>query len=67
MKNKIRIQIERADNGYIVVTTVDGTSFSDYNTTTVIKQDINDAVDTVLKEINKATVMFSTIDEKGSL
>lgn len=67
MTNKFRIQLERVENGYIVVTTFDGTSFNDYNTTTVIKQDINQAVDAVLKEVNKATVTFATMDDKGSL
>jgi len=67
MTNKFRVQIERVENGYIVVSTYDGTSFSDYNTTTVIKHDINAAIDTILKEINKATVTFSTLDDRGSL
>lgn len=67
MTNKFRVQIERVENGYIVTSTFDGTSLSDYTTTTLIKQDINDVSDTVLKHIGKAIVMFSTMDDKGSL
>lgn len=67
MTNKFRIQIERVENGYVINSTFDGTSFNDYSTVTVIKQDINQAVDAVLKEVNKATVTFATMDDKGSL
>ena len=67
MTNKFRVQIERVENGYIVTSTFDGTSFSDYSTTTLIKQDVNEAMDTILKHLSKATVTFSNMDEKGSL
>ena len=67
MKNKFRIQIERVDNGYVITKTYDGTSIMDYETTTLIKDDVNDAVDSIIKELNKVTVAFSNLDEKGSL
>lgn len=67
MKNKFRIQIERVDNGYVITKTYDGTSLMDYETTTLIKNDVNDAVDSIIKELNKVTVAFSNLDEKGSL
>lgn len=67
MKNKFRIQIERVDNGYVITKTYDGTSIMDYETTTLIKNDVNDAVDSIIKELNKVTVAFSNLDEKGSL
>jgi hypothetical protein len=67
MKNKFRVQIERVDNGYVITKTYDGTSLMDYETTTLIKNDVNDAVDSIIKELNKVTVAFSNLDEKGSL
>jgi hypothetical protein len=67
MTNKFRVQIERVENGYVITNTYDGTSFNDYSTTTLIKQDVNEAIDVILKELSKITVAFSNMDEKGSL
>ena len=67
MTNKFKVQIERVENGYIITSTFDGTSFGDFTTTTFIKQEVNDAVEIALKHISKASVMFSTMDDKGSL
>lgn len=67
MTSKLRIQIERVDNGYVITKTYDGTSFNDYNTTTLIKQEINDAVVDVKQELDKIMILFSNLDERNSL
>lgn len=67
MINKFRVQIERVENGYIITNTVEGSSFSEYSTQTLIKTNIDDAFTVALKHLEKANIIFSNIDNKESL
>lgn len=67
MIKRLKLDIERADNGYVVVTTFDGTHIDDFSTVTFISEDLTNAMLYANRFIQHGHIRLANVDDEEAL
>lgn len=67
MIKRLKLDIERAENGYIVITTFDGSDINDYSSVTFISEDLTNAMLYANRFIQHGHIRLANENDQESL